>query len=458
MTDTPSRTRARAVPASRTGRLLRLGGAASTVAGALAVSGAGALMRGERPEFRDLLLTPANVGRITDELARMRGAAMKVGQLVSLDAGEVLPPELAEIMARLRADADYMPPRQLREVLTRAWGSGWTGGFARFDVRPIAAASIGQVHRALTKDGRDLAIKVQYPGIRRSIDSDVTNVGALIRMSGLLPRGLEIGPLLEEAKRQLHEEADYAREAVEMTRFGMLLKEDPSFCVPEWAEDLSTETVLAMTYLPGTNIDSLLTADQDTRDRTATQLIDLVFRELFEFGYMQTDPNFANYRYDPDSAKIILLDFGAARPVPTELSEAYAALFSAALTGQDLAPAALELGFFDKATAPHHKAQIISMMTEAFAPMRTGEILDFGDRERSRRLTEQAMEMAEDPTMTHIPPVETLFLQRKFAGMYLLASRLRARVDVAGILARRLPAGERSGAGITQPAVAAAGG
>ncbi|MEM8580005.1 MAG: AarF/ABC1/UbiB kinase family protein [Pseudomonadota bacterium] len=433
------KTRARSIPASRTGRLMRLGGAATTVAGALAVNGAGALARGERPDFRSLLLTPANVGRITDELARMRGAAMKVGQLVSLDAGEVLPPELSEIMARLRADADYMPPKQLRDVLNKVWGAGWISRFTTFNVRPIAAASIGQVHRAQTKDGRDLAIKVQYPGIRRSIDSDVTNVGALIRISGLLPRGMEIGPLLEEAKSQLREEADYTREAAEMTRFRAFLEDDPNFVVPLWAEDLSTDTVLAMSYLPGVAIESLEQAAQETRNRVATLLIDLVFRELFEFGFMQTDPNFANYRYDPETGRVLLLDFGAARAVPLAFANAYAALFRAALAGDDLEPAALELGFFDHDTALHHRTQILAIMGEAFAPMVTGAVMDFGDRARARRLSAQAMAMAEDPTMTHIPPVETLFLQRKFGGIYLLASRLRAKVDVAAILARRLP-------------------
>ncbi len=418
---------------------MRLGGAATSVAGTLAVTGAGALARGERPDLRSLLLTPANIGRITDELARMRGAAMKVGQLVSLDAGEVLPPELADIMARLRAEADYMPPRQLREVLNKAWGAGWVGRFAQFDVRPLAAASIGQVHRARTKDKRDLAIKVQYPGIRRSIDSDVTNVGALIRVSGLLPKGMEIGPLLEEAKRQLHEEADYRREAAEMTRFRSFLEDNTDFEVPLWAEDLSTGSVLAMSYLHGVAIETLEQADQASRDRIAGLLIDLVFRELFEFGFMQTDPNFANYRYDPETGRIILLDFGAARAVPTALSHAYADLFRTALAGGDLEPAALALGFFDEATAAHHRAQILGLMAEAFAPMVGGGAMDFGDKARAKRLSARAMEMAEDPNMTHIPPVETLFLQRKFGGMYLLASRLRARVDVGEILARRLP-------------------
>ncbi|MEM7212871.1 MAG: AarF/UbiB family protein [Pseudomonadota bacterium] len=162
----------------------------------MALSGLRQVARGQRPGFQDLLLTPGNIHRIANELARMRGAAMKIGQLLSMDTGDVLPAELAAIMARLRANADHMPPRQLKTVLTKAWGEGWLRKFESFDARPIAAASIGQVHRARTRDGRDMALKVQYPGVARSINSDVANVGALIKMTGLVPNGFDLAPIL----------------------------------------------------------------------------------------------------------------------------------------------------------------------------------------------------------------------------------------------------------------------
>ena len=239
------------IPSSRLGRLAGFGALTSGIATRALLEGARQVGRGERPELRDLVLTPANARRVADELARMRGAAMKLGQLISMDAGGVLPRELTQIMVRLRAEADFMPPRQLKSVLTRAWGPDWHRRFHRFDVRPIAAASIGQVHRARTEDGRDLAIKAQYPGVARSIDSDIDNVVALFRLSGLAPPAMDLDPLVAEAKRQLREEADYVQEARNLRRYGALISDEAGFALPEVDDALSTETVLAMSFVRG---------------------------------------------------------------------------------------------------------------------------------------------------------------------------------------------------------------
>jgi predicted unusual protein kinase regulating ubiquinone biosynthesis (AarF/ABC1/UbiB family) len=123
----------------------------------------------------DLLLTPTNATRVADQLSHLHGAAMKLGQMISMDAGDVLPPELTSILARLRDNAHHMPPQQLDEVLIGEWGRGWRRRFQSFQAHPIAAASIGQVHRAEIPDGRVLAIKVQYPGVASSIDADAHN-------------------------------------------------------------------------------------------------------------------------------------------------------------------------------------------------------------------------------------------------------------------------------------------
>lgn len=436
MSDSSSNGRPVAVPASRTGRMARIGGLAGRVGGAMLVDGVSRFSRGERPGMRDLLLTPANIGRITDQLARMRGAAMKVGQLVSMDPGELLPPELADIMARLRADADHMPPRQLRDVLDANWGAGWRRRFASFDVRPLAAASIGQVHRARLPDGRELAIKVQYPGVRASIDSDVSNVGALMKMSGLVPTGLDTSPLLDEAKRQLHEEADYTREAGQLRRFAALLAGDERFVVPWVEEDLSTRDVLAMAFADGVAIESLETAEQAVRDQACGTLIALILRELFEFRAMQTDPNFANYRWHPTKGCLVLLDFGATRDFSYDLVEQYRDLMAAgmALDRDALRDCALRIGFFDETTAPHHQEAVMEMIMIAFGHLGARDPVDLGAPEFLRRMRRAGEVLAADRDFVHVPPMDVLYLQRKFAGTLLLCAKLRGRVRFRHLL------------------------
>ena len=424
--------RALAVPASRLSRLAKLGGLASSIAGNVASEGARQWARGQRPSMGDLLLTPANAMKVADKLAQMRGAAMKMGQLISMDAGEMLPPELAEILGRLRAEGHYMPKPQLKRVLMQAWGQKWLSRFERFDFSPIAAASIGQVHRAWTTDGRELAVKVQYPGVQRSIDSDVDNVAGLMRIAGLVPKGVDVAPMMAEAKRQLHEEADYQREGRCLAQFGDLLADRPEFLVPKLHLDLTTGNVLAMDFVAGCPIDDLERAPQADRNRVMTLLIGLLFRELFEFRLMQTDPNFANYRYDPATGQVILLDFGATRAFPEAFADLYRRLLHAGLAGDRPAirAAALDIGFLAPDTPARFEDAMLQMFEMSLEPLRAKGAFDFGATDLAIRMREAGMAMSADHEHFRIPPMDTLFLQRKFGGIYMLATRMRAQVDL----------------------------
>lgn len=430
----------RAVPSGRLSRFGHFGRLAGGVAGGMLAEGARRLAEGERPRMRDMLLTPGNVGRIADRLSHLRGAAMKLGQMISMDAGDMLPPELADIMARLRQNAHRMPPQQLQHVLASHWGKDWRTRFARFDATPIAAASIGQVHRAQTRDGRDLAIKVQYPGVRESIDADVDNVATLLRVSGLLPRELDIAPLLLAAKAQLHEEADYLREGEQMTLFGTLLADAPEYVIPTLDPDFTTDRVLAMSFVDGRPIENLIDAPQDTRDATMASLIALLLRELFEFGVMQTDPNFANYRYQPETGRLVLLDFGPSRPVGAATSAGYLALLCAMIDGhRDAArEAAVAAGFVGLSAIAQHRARIDRMIDIVIAEMRRPGAFDFGDPSFVGLLRDEGMDVAVDQSAWHIPPAEILFVQRKISGTALLAARLKARVNVRSMVDRYL--------------------
>ena len=434
----------RAVPSGRLSRFGHFGRLAGGVAGGMLAEDARRLAEGERPRMRDMLLTPGNVSRIADRLSHLRGAAMKLGQMISMDAGDMLPPELAEIMGRLRQNAHRMPPQQLQQVLAMQWGKDWRTRFARFDVTPIAAASIGQVHRAQTRDGRDLAIKVQYPGVRDSIEADVDNVATLLRVSGLLPRELDIAPLLVAAKEQLREEADYLREGEQMTLFAGLLGASPEYVVPLLDREFTTAQVLAMSFVEGRPIESLVDAPQDVRDAATRSLIALVLRELFEFGTMQTDPNFANYRYQPESGRLVLLDFGASRPVADATSRGYLELLRATIAADRdrVLDAALAAGFVGPGAVAHHRSRIDRMIDVVIGELTKKGPFDFGDRGFAEVLRDQGMDIAADQAAWHIPPADILFVQRKISGTALLAARLKARVDVRAMIAPYLEGGE----------------
>ena len=409
---------------------------ATGVAGGMLLDGALQFAQGKRPSLGDLLLTPANVLKVTQQLAQLRGAAMKVGQLLSMDAGEVLPPELSEILSRLRADAEPIPRAQLQAVLSRHWGRDWRTRFDDFSRYPIAAASIGQVHRARTRDGRDLAIKIQYPGIRNSIDSDVSNVAALMRMAGLVPAALDIAPLLAEARRQLHEEADYVREGEHLQRFSALLAGASEFAVPVLQADFTNRDILAMSFVEGAPLERLTSAPQAVRDRVMTHLIGLVARELFEFGLMQTDPNFANYRYNASAGQIVLLDFGATRAVPAAMAENYRLLLQAGFADDRAAirRAAIAIGFFASRTPLRHQDAVLRLIQMALAPLRFAGAFDFGQSDLAARLRDGGLSIAAERDFVHAPPMDLMFLQRKVGGMFMLASRLRARVNIRALL------------------------
>lgn len=425
----------RPVPERAFARNLRMGGVASGILGATLGSVASTMLRGQRPDLAQAVLTPANALRLAGGLAHLRGAAMKLGQMLSLENGLALPPELTAILGQLQASAPAMPPAQLKSVLTAEWGAGWQKKLARFEVRPIAAASIGQVHRAWLKDGRALAIKVQFPGIASSIDSDIATLGRLLRMPGVLPKGLDITPLMTEARAQLHEEADYFREARALQAFGQTLSDDPQFLVPQVHGDLSTGRILAMDFIESAPIDSAISAPQAVRNQLAGDLISLVLRELFALGQMQTDPNFANYRLAPDG-RIVLLDFGATRAIAPATAERYRQLLRAFLaTDQAQVWAQMAaLGYFRPDQPEDRKALIVALAIKASAPLRQDAAYEFANATLIEDLAREGQALGAAREFWHVPPADLLFLHRKIGGMYLLAQRLGAEIRLRPLL------------------------
>jgi predicted unusual protein kinase regulating ubiquinone biosynthesis (AarF/ABC1/UbiB family) len=432
------------VPAGRLERLARFGllagelAAGSLVDGARRAFGAAAGGGANAGGVASALLSVANAERLAKRLAQLRGAAMKLGQLLSLESADILPPELAEVLAVLRSTADTMPASQLRRVLGREYGKGWEARFAAFDFEPVAAASIGQVHRVRAADGRDLALKIQYPGIARSIESDVDNVAALLRLSRILPVEIDVSGIVREAKRQLRLEADYHVEAANLRRYRGLLAGEPQLSVPRVHDDLTTKRVLAMDWAAGRPIEDL--ADPGTpqalRDAAGERLQRLLFRELFEFRFVQTDPNFANYLYDAEADCLWLLDLGSAREYEAGFVSRYAQLCRGVVDGdrEAVRRAAVAIGYLRDDDPEERARSAVDLMFLVCEPFRRAGVYDFARSTLAVRARDAGFDLAFRKGFLRAPPAETVFLHRKLVGIFLLCGRIRARVDVRSLL------------------------
>lgn len=389
------------------------------------------------------MLNPRTARRIAERLSHMRGAAMKLGQLLSLEGPDFLPPDFADALSMLRAGADPMPHAQLRRVLGREYGSGWEARFQRFDYQPIAAASIGQVHYAITADGREVALKIQYPGVAQSIDSDVENVTGLLRLLKLLPGNIDMRDTVAEAKRQLHQEADYIKEAELLRRYGRLVADEPRLHVPEVHGDLTTRRILAMDFVLGELLEALAdpAVPQSRRDAMGRVLMRLLFRELFEFRFMQTDPNFANYLYDPGGNRIVLLDFGSVRRFETRFVARFLRLCKAIVAGDRNAVRRLagEIGYVHLDDPPDVVERGVDLILLVCEPLRHRGPYDFARSNLPQRARESGFDLLLNSESLRAPPPETLFLHRKLAGSFLILARIGARVNVHKLISAFLP-------------------
>ncbi|MGA8052926.1 MAG: AarF/ABC1/UbiB kinase family protein [Burkholderiales bacterium] len=425
--------RAAPVPQSRLSRLVRLG----LAAGEMAVGGAIEGLRrlgDDKAATTSVFLTAANARRLAQRLAHLRGAAMKLGQLLSLEPGGSIPAEFSEALAILRASATPMPTSQLRRVLGREWGKGWESRFAAFDYQPVAAASIGQVHRANTREGRDLALKIQYPGIARSIDSDVDHVASLVRLARFLPGGFNLAGIVAEAKRQLHQEADYLAEARFLARYAKLVADEPDIAVPRVHADFTTRRILAMDFVEGEPLAALAEGDVTQRQRNAVgELLErLMLRELFEFRVMQSDPNFANYLWDRKSRRVVLLDFGSTLEFPHALVEKYRNICRAILkrdrTG--IAKHAAAIGYLAPGDSDAMSEAVVDVIQLVCEPLVHRGPYDFAGSDLPSRARAMGFDLIFRKGLLRPPPPETTFLHRKLAGGFFLCAHIGARVDL----------------------------
>lgn len=353
---------------------------------------------------------------------------------------KVLPPTINTILQRVQDSADYMPASQRDQVLVSNLGQDWRELFTSFEERPFAAASIGQVHKATLKsNGKQVAVKIQYPGVRSSIDSDLNNLSLLLTASQLLPKGLFLDKTIANARTELGWECDYEREAKACIRFKeeLLGDEKDIFLVPTVYAEASGMDVLTAEFMHGTGVTKIPNLSQQERDWIGTQILRLCLRELMEWRFMQTDPNWTNFLYNRQTKKLELLDFGASRDFPDEFVEPYVALLIAASKGDrdSCVKLSIQLGYLTgRESQEMLKAHVDSILTLAEPFLENApEIYDFENQTITDRVRSNIGLMLKERLAP--PPEETYSLHRKLSGAFLLCARLKSKVNAREMFA-----------------------
>ena len=390
---------------------------------------------------------------LVSEMGKLKGSVVKIGQMMALYGEHFLPAELTAALHAFEHQTTALKWPAIRKTLKQQLGQKRLSEL-NIDRVPIGAASLGQVHRAVRiRDGREICLKIQYPGVADAVDSDLDGVSRLLRLTRLIKATEAFHDWIEEIRIMLHREIDYLLEAETTERFAEYLAGDERFIVPEVFPEYCTRSVLAVSYEPGHGITSTTVRQlsQKRRNQISASLLELFFKEMFTWYEIQTDPNFGNYRIqtgDQDQPdRIVLLDFGAVNRYSPSIMLPINIVIAGAWKGdrESVIEGATELGFLKESMPDSIRDAFVSLCSMMIEPVRGADkvpehVLDAkgGYLWRNSDLPGRIIGKATRSAVSRyfeVPPKEFIFLNRKLMGVYTFMSVLDARLNSRDLIA-----------------------
>jgi len=320
------------------------------------------------------------------------------------------------------------------KILEKELGADTLTTLSSLTETPIASASIGQVHKA-QYDGQEIALKIQFPGVDKSLESDVYLLkkiaNAFVKIQG---KDIQLDDLFEEFIDILKQEVDYLKEASHMTRYREMLASDPRYVIPIAIPNLTTSRVLGMTYESGMRPQDWLDSSpsDEERDFFARAFLDLYVSEFYRHGFVQTDANFGNFLIRPREKQLVLLDFGAMKVFDEDFRNQYRTLLKLIQTGNDeeIFQFAVEIGMLDSRESKECQKAFGDMLRLSVAPFEgEGTAFDFGSSEYSTQMNEKSMKFTRLIRYSP-PPKNILFLHRKLSGLFRLLQSMKVKITL----------------------------
>ncbi|HVN83482.1 MAG TPA: AarF/ABC1/UbiB kinase family protein [Candidatus Binatia bacterium] len=360
-----------------------------------------------------------NAIKIVEGSQQLKGAFMKLVQMLSM-RDDILPPQALDILSVVQSHVPPMEYPLIREQVRRELGAYPEELFASFDEQAFAAASLGQVHAARLPNGEEVVVKVQYPGVDETVKQDLQNIKTLLRTFALIGRDVmrqKIDPsdVYRELEERLHEELDYVNEAKNIALFQKMFRDDDEIVIPQVYPDFSSRRVLTMSRVEGYPFADILNpgVDQALKDWVALKYFHALWRQVFEFGVLHTDPHPGNYlvTFHP---KLVILDFGSIRIFPEPIRKAYHTLARAILARDEatMADCFVRLGFLDKGDDPKPMVRIMYLIFEPVMVDRRYDPRDFHSVERAMEIATIGFEARIFKTPGH-----RVFLARALMGL-----------------------------------------